>query len=144
MNFSQFEENESGKFDVIVATMSIANALYFDTVEWTDSHKITRTVKFLDALKEDGQLIIDKPLYDCMTKDGVMTAIISQVGYELKVREIPYSDFDPNSSGEKPMIFSMTAEAVFQNNPFKTIRSSSLIAITRGLKKVSAQLPVVN
>jgi hypothetical protein len=119
INSSQFEENESGKFDVIVATMSIVNALYFNTVKWTDSHKIAITVKFLDALKEDGQLIIDKPLYDFLTQDGAMTAISNQVGYELKVREIPLSDFDPNSSGEKPMILSTTTDAIPEQSFYK-------------------------
>lgn len=137
INTAQFKDED--KFDVIVATLSIINALnhQLETSKFCNPYPVLK--KFINSLRERGSLYIDVKLFESFIaphRDLIIKCLEGSIGNRLRIEEIPLSDFQP-TAGISGTITSIRIPILDNNLKGPTdISTHDLIAIIRTSEKV--------
>ncbi len=135
---SIFNPQDQGKFDVVLATMSISVALAKKVSEGSTGDYFGILGKFLSLLKEGGSLYIDSvtlslflEIFDEKGMRMGMHYLESLIGNRLSIEIIPLSDFLPQHQGLQGIISNASRQ-----NPEAKVTSSDVTRITRQREKV--------
>lgn len=143
INTSAFKESESKSFDVMVATLSIVNAMMAAFEKDKSYDQAPVFVKFLAALKETGTLYIDLLLSEIMfghdkvpkKDEPALQYLEALLGSRLSIRKIPITDFLPSTQGDMTTLDVVSCQGKHLSS---TVPTQSAFAITRIGEKVEA------
>lgn len=129
------------KYDIMVATYSLSNVFYevASTSEETPSLDVPMKLlaPYVAALKKGGVLYIDESFREVLNSyldpqhwEGLLANIKNTLGCDLAIHELPFSDFDPTQTGNRPYRYRL---AKGSDGHYKSYQSgsASIIAIER-------------
>lgn len=140
INSSSFSEGK--KFDVMVATMSICNAIQEEVLRNPLANHFEKLVKFLDALEDQGSLFMDTNVIDMLCSPGGLGLeggkkyLEERLGRSLTFEIIPVSSFVKKVEGSRGTI-SLLSSHLLQGaeKQVMSVDTSSIIVITKGTKE---------
>jgi len=144
INTSALNEIDKKKFNAVIGTMSITLAFQSLISENLSINYFPTLGKFLEMLKENESLYIDKMCMQCLIEyygPSVMELGIHYIecllGNRLKIEEIPINDFAPETLGDSITIPQFTIKQALSKNSLPTVDTHSVTVITRTSEPVS-------